>query len=68
MLHAGVIHPDDELLTLPQAARALGVSPMTMRVWMLEGRLPVRMAGRLALFRRADVEAYHAARVAEGRT
>lgn len=62
MLHAAAIDPADELVTLPEAARLVGVAPMTLRVHALEGRVPAKRAGRMLLFRRADVEAYTAAR------
>lgn len=62
MLRQPVIYPDDDLLTLPQAARALHVAPMTVRVWVLEGRIPARRFGRMIAVRRGDVEAYIATR------
>lgn len=52
--------PDDDLLTLPEAARALAVSERTVRRWIKAGTLP---AGRLPTrhghfrIRRTDVAA-----------
>ena len=62
MLRATTIHPGDELVTLPEAARIIGVSPPTLKLWAFAGRLPAQKAGRVLFFRRADVEAYRATR------
>lgn len=54
-----VIQPEDELLSLPEAARLLGVVPLTARVWVLRGKLPGRDIGHgRFIVRRADVDAY----------
>jgi len=66
MLRAPVIAPHDELQTLPEAARVLGVSPPTLRLWAYQQRLPARRIGRMTYFRRADVEAYRAERDKSG--
>lgn len=57
------IYPKDELLSLPQLAKALEVAPMTARVWVLSGKIPAREvgAGRIVV-RRVDVDAFLAAR------
>lgn len=58
VLNEPVIKPGDEVVSLPQAAKLIGIAPMTMRIWVLEGRLPAReVAGRIVLLR-SDVEAY----------
>jgi excisionase family DNA binding protein len=53
----------DEWLNLSQAAEVLGVHPSTLRGWADRGELPAhRTPGRHRRFRRADVEAWAAAR------
>lgn len=64
MLRAVTIAPDDDLLSLPQAARVIGVSPMTLRMWALQGRISARMAGPIMVMRALDVAAYKAERAA----
>jgi excisionase family DNA binding protein len=44
---------DVELLRLAKAARRLGVHPMTLRQWALDGKIPVAWVGRE---RRFEVE------------
>lgn len=48
------------LLTRAQAAAYLGVSPRTLAVWKSTGRygLPVVKIGRLAKYRKADLDAF----------
>jgi excisionase family DNA binding protein len=53
------ITPEDELLSPPQAAKLLGVVPLTVRIWVLRGKLAGRdIGGGRMLIRRADVDAY----------
>jgi excisionase family DNA binding protein len=59
MVKAATIYPEDELLSLPEAARLLGVVSLTARVWVLRGKLPGRDIGHgRFVIRRADVDAY----------
>lgn len=54
----------DEWLNLGEAAELLGVHPSTLRTWADRGDLPAhRTPGKHRRFRRADVEAWAAARV-----
>jgi predicted site-specific integrase-resolvase len=63
MLNQPVIYPEDELVSLPQAARILGVAPMTARVWVLSGRIPAKDAGSgRIVVRKADLDAFTATR------
>jgi len=48
--------PENELLTLPEAADLLRLRPATLRDWVLRRRIPYVKIGRLLRFRRADVE------------
>ncbi len=52
------------LLTISEAARVLGVSAQTVRVWADSGKLPTTRteAGSMRLFQRNDVESYAARR------
>ncbi len=52
-----------------EAAAAIGVSTVTLRVYARTGELPaaVTVPGRLRMYRRADVEAF-ARKRREGRT
>ena len=52
------LHSD--LLSRVQAAHYLGVSPRTLAVWKSTGRycLPVCKIGRLAKYRRSDLDAF----------
>jgi excisionase family DNA binding protein len=53
------IGPDDEVLSPPQAAKLLGVVPLTVRTWVLRGKLAGRgIGGGKMLIRRADMDAY----------
>jgi len=61
-MHSPVIHPEDDLLTLPEAARVLGVTPVTARIWALRGELAARQVGRMMWVRRVDAEALRAQR------
>lgn len=54
---------EKEWLSLSQAAALLGVHPSTLRMWADRGDLPAqRTPGRHRRFRRADIEAWAAAR------
>jgi len=54
----------DEWLNLGEAAELLGVHPSTLRAWADRGDLPAhRTPGKHRRFRRADVEAWAAARI-----
>jgi len=44
-----------QLLTTGQAARELGISPVRMRQFVAEGRIPVTRVGRLNLIDRDDL-------------
>lgn len=54
------ICPDDELLTLPQVGRELGISRQTAQVWALRGRFRSRAIAGRTVVRRADLEAFKA--------
>ena len=41
-----IIKLDDDLMSLPAVAFALGVSPPTVKLHMVSGRLPYRRLGR----------------------
>jgi excisionase family DNA binding protein len=57
MAHA----PEDNNLSLPEAAARLGVSRHTLRTWSVyQRRLPFLRLGRRVLFRRRDIEAFEA--------
>jgi excisionase family DNA binding protein len=47
-------------LSLPDAARRLGISPHTLRAWTRQGRLSHLKAGRRVLFTPDDLEAFEA--------
>jgi hypothetical protein len=50
------IYAKDDALSIPQAARVIGVSRHTAYIWALSGRLPARqLAGRYVV-RREDAE------------
>jgi excisionase family DNA binding protein len=55
---SATLHSD--LLSREQAARYLGVSPRTLAVWKSTGRycLPVCKIGRLAKYRKSDLDAF----------
>jgi excisionase family DNA binding protein len=53
------IYPDDELCSIPEVAKALGVVTLTARIWVLRGRIPARdIGGGRLLVRRADLDRY----------
>ena len=54
------IPPSSGLLTREQAAEYLSVAPQTLAVWATTGRynLPVVKMGRLAQYRRADLDKF----------
>jgi excisionase family DNA binding protein len=49
-----------QLLTRGQAAEYLGVRPQTLSIWAMSGRygLPFIKVGRLAKYRRADLDKF----------
>ena len=53
-----------ELLSPPEAARALGVKLSTIRAWILNKKIPyVKLGGKLVRFRRTDIERFIAGNV-----
>ena len=52
-----------DLLTIPEAASLLRLSPSTIRSWILQRKVPYCKVGRLVRIRRVDVEALIAASV-----
>lgn len=50
-----------EILTVPEAARLLRVTPATVYANAALGKIPSFKAGRLVRFRRSDLEAWMAA-------
>lgn len=57
---AGELPANSELLSRRAAAVYLGVSETTLAIWKCSGRysLPVIKVGRLAKYRRADLDAF----------
>jgi len=52
------IASDDDLLTVPEAAAVLKVSPVTVSRWLRQGRLPAyRLGPRAVRIRRAELAA-----------
>ena len=49
--------PENELLTLVEAAALLRLRPATLRDWVLRRKIPYCKVGRLVRLRRADIEA-----------
>jgi excisionase family DNA binding protein len=49
---------NDELLTLPSAARELGISHVTLYRLVKAGRIPSTRVGAYHLIRRTDLEAF----------
>jgi excisionase family DNA binding protein len=47
---------DDPFVTVPQIARELGVTEVSVRTWIREGRLRAIKAGRSYRVRRSDLE------------
>jgi excisionase family DNA binding protein len=47
-----------KLISVPEAAQRLGISPLTMRAWVRQRRLPVVRLGRRVLLDPQDVEEY----------
>lgn len=60
-------HSGSDLLNEVQAAAEIDVAPGTLSVWRSTGRyqLPYVKVGRLVRYRRADLQAWLAARVRE---
>ena len=51
------IHPETELLTVPETAALFKVKVSTIRSWVLKKRLPyVKVFGKCIRFRRADMD------------
>jgi excisionase family DNA binding protein len=46
----------EQLLSVDEAAHALGLSPFTVRVWARVRRIPCRRLGRRVLFHPVDLE------------
>jgi len=46
----------EPLLTTPQVARLLNVSPLTVRAWVFQRLLPVVRLGRAVRFKSEDIE------------
>lgn len=59
------IHSQSNLLTREQAAQYLGVTSRTLAVWACTKRynLPFVKVGRLAKYRKSDLDAFIASRV-----
>jgi excisionase family DNA binding protein len=47
---------DVELLRLAKVAKRLGVHPMTLRQWAIDGKIPFARVGRERRFSSIDVE------------
>ncbi|MET7352847.1 helix-turn-helix domain-containing protein, partial [Streptomyces mirabilis] len=45
-----------ELLRMSKAAKRLGIHPMTLRQWALDGKIPFAWVGRERRFSSVDVE------------
>lgn len=50
------LEPDDELLSIPQVARELGISRTTAYIRILAGRIPARRVLDRYVVRRRDLE------------
>ena len=63
------VAPASDLLYREQAAEYLGVNPRTLSNWACTGRydLPVVKIGRLAKYRRRDLEKFIDSRTTSGR-
>jgi excisionase family DNA binding protein len=48
----------ERLLTIPEAARLLGVKPNTLYLWVSQKRVPHRKIGRLVRFAERDLEEF----------
>jgi excisionase family DNA binding protein len=55
------------LLSVPEAAKILGVSQWTLRQWLCQRRLPVVKVGRLTKLRLQDLERFIEAHVEPAR-
>jgi excisionase family DNA binding protein len=62
MQHDFAYDAADEWLTLPPAARELGVSPATMLIMARAREIPTRRVGRFYAIHRRDLDALIAAR------
>jgi|AP3Bu8745761321_1050154.scaffolds.fasta_scaffold154293_1 excisionase family DNA binding protein len=49
---------EEELLTVPEAARLLGISDRTLLRWLVEKDIPHAKLGRLVRFRRSALLAW----------
>jgi excisionase family DNA binding protein len=47
---------DDPFVTVREIARELGVTEVSVRIWIREGRLPAIRAGRAYRVRRSDLD------------
>jgi excisionase family DNA binding protein len=56
---------EGELLSVKEAAEVLGLSPFTLRTWILHRRIRHVRLGRRVLFRKADLERHIAANMVE---
>jgi predicted site-specific integrase-resolvase len=65
---SNVIKPSNDLLNREVAAEYLGVSPKTLAVWACTKRynLPVIKIGRLAKYRKSDLDAFITKRTVGG--
>lgn len=57
LAQAGV-SPRPALMTAPEAADYLALSPHTVRIWAQQGKLPCVKLGASLRFRREDLDAY----------
>lgn len=46
----------ENLLSVPEASRALKISPHTLRSWIFQKKVPIVRIGRRVLFREKDLE------------
>lgn len=60
--------PKPALLSTPEAAKVLAVTPHTLEVWRTTGRhrIPYIKIGRLVRYRPADLDAWLTARTVDG--
>ena len=57
----------DQLVTVPQAARLLKISPAAIRKAIKRGRIPFLKIGRAFLIKRAQLKAYRKSKSLGGR-
>ena len=51
-----MLDPQNELLTLPEAAKVLRVKVSTLRAWRAQRRLPFHKVGGKILLKRGDIQ------------